>query len=83
VSAIFGTEHRELFHPRNGILIHNQIESKFETGLFAIVPDILDDPTVAQVTYPLARTGAQRIQILKIIDRDPAKLHKQDNTGIG
>jgi len=50
MSAIFGTtEHPELFHPRNGILIHSHIEAKFESGHFAIVPDLPDDPTVEAI----------------------------------
>ncbi|KAN0076604.1 hypothetical protein V8E54_006746, partial [Elaphomyces granulatus] len=52
MSAIFGTtEHPELFHPRNGILIHGHIEAKFESGLFAIVPDLPDDPTVEAILW--------------------------------
>lgn len=74
MSAIFGTEHSELFHPRNGILIHNEIESKFEIGLFAIVPDIPDDPAIEQVIQWQEQEPKE--YKLKIIDRDPAKLNK-------
>ena len=74
MSAIFGTEHPELFHPKNGILIHNQVEEKFETGLFAIVPDIQDNPTAEQVVQWQEQEPKE--YKLKIIDRDPAKLNR-------
>lgn len=74
MSAIFGTEHPELFDPKNGILIHNQVEEKFETGLLAIVPDIQDNPTAEQVVQWQEQEPKE--YKLKIIDRDPAKLNR-------
>jgi hypothetical protein len=42
--ALFGKSSKnEMFSPRNGLILANQVEALFESGLFVIVPDIEDE----------------------------------------
>lgn len=75
MDAIFGeTESPELFDAKNGLLIYSGIEAKFESGLFAIVPDLPDDPTADQIVQ--WQEVSPKEYKLKIVDRDPAKMSK-------
>jgi hypothetical protein len=50
MDSIFGMmESPELFSPRNGMIISDVVEKKFDKGFMAIVPRLPDRPTPAQV----------------------------------
>ncbi|KAN0085534.1 hypothetical protein V8E54_002001 [Elaphomyces granulatus] len=43
MTALFGSEvEGELFSPRNGLMLHDCVEARFDAGLFVIVPDVQD-----------------------------------------
>ena len=49
LEAIFGTEvEGELFSPYNGLMLNLEIELEFESGFFAIVPDLPNSATAAE-----------------------------------
>jgi hypothetical protein len=51
MTAVFGPEaKKELFSPRNALLLPNPIEEMFDSGLFAIVPAVTDDMSKAEVS---------------------------------
>jgi hypothetical protein len=51
MTAVFGPEaQKELFSPRNALLLPNPIEDMFDSGLFAIVPAVTDDMSKAEVS---------------------------------
>ncbi|KAI2610544.1 hypothetical protein GGR54DRAFT_617386 [Hypoxylon sp. NC1633] len=49
LTAIFGGEVRdELFSPKNGLMLHEVFEDDFESGFFAIVPDLPYEATTEE-----------------------------------
>ncbi|RJE20901.1 hypothetical protein PHISCL_06769 [Aspergillus sclerotialis] len=75
MDAIFGQcEEPELFSPKNGLLISKNVEAKFESGLFVIVPDLPEEPTAEMITR--WQQDEPREYKLKIIERDSAKLNR-------
>jgi hypothetical protein len=69
MDAIFGeTDEPELFSPLNGLVISSHIETKFESGLFAIVPDVPDEPTPDDLQQ--WHNSRPREYKLKIINKD-------------
>ena len=50
MDVIFGKiRPKELFSCGNGIIIHSAIERWFDSGVFAIVPDLPERPTVDMI----------------------------------
>jgi hypothetical protein len=67
MTAVFGPEaKKELFSPRNALLLPNPIEEMFDSGLFAIVPAVTDDMSKAEVSL-WEHTHPQEYK-LRIID---------------
>lgn len=58
----------EMFSSRNGLIIHEEIEEYFDSGIFVIVPDMPDRPSLDVLTTWL--TGEVRNFKVRIIDRN-------------
>ena len=62
MTAPFGPEvERELFSPRNGLLLHGLIENSLDAGLFVIVPHI-DDIRDAGEALQLGRGHSESLE---------------------
>ncbi|OJD14679.1 hypothetical protein AJ78_05003 [Emergomyces pasteurianus Ep9510] len=83
MDAIFGKmEQPELFHPKNGLMLSSVVESKFNSGLFAIVPNLPDRPSPEEIAQ--WQESEPKDYKLRIIDRDPVKLNMSTTVpGIG
>ncbi|OAX77751.1 hypothetical protein ACJ72_07946 [Emergomyces africanus] len=74
MDAIFGKmEQPELFHPKNGLMLSSVVESKFNSGLFAIVPNLPDIPSPEEIAQ--WQESEPKDYKLRIVDRDPVKLN--------
>lgn len=70
MTALMGKDaQNELFAPTNGLLLPATVEKKFDSGLFAIVPNI-DETSVAEVSLWLNSTSKEfKIKILNFESR--------------
>ena len=67
MTAIFGeTDEPELWSPRNGMLVSSQAEAAFNKGFLAIVPNVSDQASLAEIS--LWSNSEPKEYKLKIID---------------
>jgi HNH endonuclease len=82
MAAIFGDEAiGELFSPKNGILMSQDAEERFDKGLFVIVPDINDSSSQIETNrwnnsnpreYKIRVLNPESAQMTKLIGFDPS-----------
>jgi hypothetical protein len=72
MDSIFGVmETPELFSPRNGMIISEIVEEKFDKDFMAIVPRLPDHPTPAQVqAWNISEPKQYKVRILNLKNPD-------------
>ena len=82
MDSIFGVmETPELFSPRNGMIISELVEERFDRGFMAIVPRLPDRPTPEQVQlWDCSEPKQYKVRILDLKDPDVNKVTHPEST---
>ncbi|CAG8055140.1 unnamed protein product [Penicillium salamii] len=81
MDAIFGEiRPSEMFSERNGLLMHTRLEEAFDKGVFVIIPDLPNEPSIFQMIQ--WRLGKDREYRIKILDPEWNKLDKPIALGL-
>ena len=81
MDAIFGEKRpSEMFSERNGLLMHARLEEAFDKGVFVIIPDLPNEPSIPQMIR--WRFGKGREYKIKILDLEWNKLDKPIALGL-
>jgi HNH endonuclease len=66
MNSVFGImEEPELFSPRNGMIVSQLVEKKFDKGFMAIVPRLPDNPTQSEIAeWNLSEPKEYKVRIL-------------------
>jgi hypothetical protein len=75
MDTVFGVmDPPELFSPRNGMIMSNVVEKKFDKGFMAIVPRLPNRPTPAQVEHWNSKEPKE--YKVRILDLENPEVHK-------
>ncbi|CAI7607125.1 unnamed protein product [Penicillium bialowiezense] len=81
MDAIFGEKRpSEMFSAKNGILMYLPLQAAFDKGIFVIIPDLPNKPSIFQMI--LWRLGYGREYRIKILDKEWAKIDRLIGPGL-
>lgn len=81
MDAIFGEKKpSDMFSERNGLLLHKKVEQAFDKGVFVIIPDLPNKPSISQIVR--WRLGKDREYRIKILDTEWNKLDQPIALGL-